>query len=95
MGNLIAEEDGETLSYLKSHVKLEQHFSINLILPEILSNYHVALAVVPSRIAIRLLDGYLIAHSLLQLPLILAHTENPICNISKKSDKAIVQQIAN
>ncbi|GBN94777.1 hypothetical protein AVEN_161359-1 [Araneus ventricosus] len=93
MGNLIAEEDGEPLSYLKSHVKLRQHFLINLILTEIQSNCHIALAVAPSRIAIRLLDGDLTAHSLLQLPLVF--TENPICNISKKSDKAIVQQIVN
>ncbi|GBN67729.1 hypothetical protein AVEN_21727-1 [Araneus ventricosus] len=95
MGNLIAEVDGEPLSYLKFHVKLKQHVLINLILTEIQSNCHIALAVAPSRIAIRLLDGDLTAHSLLQLPLVLAHTENLICNISKKSDKAIVQQIAN
>ncbi|GBL97558.1 hypothetical protein AVEN_163005-1 [Araneus ventricosus] len=93
MGNLFAEEDGEPLSYLKSHVKLKQHFKINLILTEIQSNCHIALAIAPSRIAIRLLDDDLTAHSLLQLPLALAHTENPICNTSKKSDKTIVQQI--
>ncbi|GBN19259.1 hypothetical protein AVEN_246663-1 [Araneus ventricosus] len=95
MGNLIAEEDGEPLSYLKSYVKLKQHFLINFILTEIQSNCHIALAVAPSRIAIRLLDGDLTEYSLLQLSLVLAHTENPICNISKKPIKAIVQQIAN
>ncbi|GBM96579.1 hypothetical protein AVEN_56573-1 [Araneus ventricosus] len=95
MGNLIAEEVGEPLSYLKSHVKLEQQFLITLILTEIQSNCDIALALAPSRIAIGLLDGDLTAHSLLQLPLVLAHTENPVCKVSKKSDKAIVQQIAN
>ncbi|GBM62393.1 hypothetical protein AVEN_228926-1 [Araneus ventricosus] len=54
-----------------------------------------ALAVAPSRIAIRLLDGDRRLHSPLQLPLALAHTENLICNTSKRSDKTIVQQIAN
>ncbi|GBM26650.1 hypothetical protein AVEN_15456-1 [Araneus ventricosus] len=54
-----------------------------------------ALTVAPSRIAIRLLDGERTPQSLLQLPLVLDHTEIPICNISKMSDKAIVQQIAN
>ncbi|GBM38360.1 hypothetical protein AVEN_33774-1 [Araneus ventricosus] len=95
MGNLIAEEDGEPLCYLKSHVKLKQHFKIKLILTEMQSNYRIALAVAPSRIAIRLLDDACTEHSPLQLPLVLAYTENPICNISKKTDKTIVQQIAN
>ncbi|GBM21502.1 hypothetical protein AVEN_249927-1 [Araneus ventricosus] len=90
MGNLIVEEDGEALSYLKSHVELKQHFKINLILTKIQSNYDIALVVAP-RIAIRLLDGDRRAHSPLQLALDLADTENPICNISKKSDKAIAQ----
>ncbi|GBM73648.1 hypothetical protein AVEN_131725-1 [Araneus ventricosus] len=92
MGNLIAEEIGEPLSYLKSHVKLKQHFLINLILTEMQSNYHIALAVASSRIAIRLLNA---DRTELQLPLVLDYTENLICNISKKSDKTIVQQIAN
>ncbi|GBM95041.1 hypothetical protein AVEN_196195-1 [Araneus ventricosus] len=97
MGNLIAEEDGETVSYLKTHVEQKQHFLINLALTEIQSNCHIAFAVSPSRIAIRLLDGDLTAHSLLhlQLPLVLIHTENPIYNISRKSNKEIVQQIEN
>ncbi|GBN14323.1 hypothetical protein AVEN_208794-1 [Araneus ventricosus] len=95
MGNLIVDDDGEPLSYLKSRVKLKQHFLINFILTEIQSSCHKALAVAPSRIAIRLLDGDHTAHFSLQLPLVLAHTENPICDISKKADKAIVQQIAN
>ncbi|GBN91838.1 hypothetical protein AVEN_34215-1 [Araneus ventricosus] len=94
MENLIAEEDSEPLSYLESHVKLK-HFLINLILTEIQSNCHIALAIAPSRIAIRFLDGDHTAYSLLQLPMDLAHTANPIYNISKKSHKAIVQQIAN
>ncbi|GBM55283.1 hypothetical protein AVEN_272352-1 [Araneus ventricosus] len=65
MGNLIAEEDGEPLSYLKSRMKQKQHFYINLILTEIQSNSHIALAVAPSRMAIRLLDCDLTAYSLL------------------------------
>ncbi|GBM72214.1 hypothetical protein AVEN_244002-1 [Araneus ventricosus] len=90
----VAEEDGAPFSCLKSRVK-PKHFLINLILTEIQCKCHIALAIAPSRITIRLLDGDRTAHSPLQLPLVLAHTENPTCNISKKSDKAIAQQIAN
>ncbi|GBO05468.1 hypothetical protein AVEN_146408-1 [Araneus ventricosus] len=91
MGNLMAEEDDEPLSYLKSHVKLKQHFLTNLILTEIQFNYHIDLAVAPSRISIRLLDDDLTAHSLLQLPLVLAHTENFIRNISK----SLIRRLSN
>ncbi|GBO01123.1 Sodium-coupled monocarboxylate transporter 2, partial [Araneus ventricosus] len=41
-------------------------------------------------IATTLLDGGRTAHSALQLPLNLAQTENPICNISKRSVNAAV-----
>ncbi|GBM46084.1 hypothetical protein AVEN_109665-1 [Araneus ventricosus] len=95
IGNLIAEEEANPSLTWKSHVKLKQHFLINLILTEIQSKCHIALAVAPSTIPTRLLDGDLTSHSLLQLPLVSAHTENPICNISKMCDKAIVQEIAN
>ncbi|GBM09757.1 hypothetical protein AVEN_101803-1 [Araneus ventricosus] len=40
-----------------------------------------------------LLDGCRTAHSVLQLPLNLAQTDNPICNISKKSLKAAILRI--
>ncbi|GBM87058.1 hypothetical protein AVEN_117908-1 [Araneus ventricosus] len=50
MENLIAEEDGEPLSYLKGHMKLKQLFKINLILIEIQSNSHIALAVAPNKL---------------------------------------------
>ncbi|GBN74473.1 hypothetical protein AVEN_56623-1 [Araneus ventricosus] len=91
MGNLISEEAGEPLYNLKTHVKLKQHFLNNLILIDMRSNCHIGLAAAPSRIAIRLLDDDRAA----QPPLVLAQTEKPKRNINKKSDKAIVQQIAN
>ncbi|GBL88717.1 hypothetical protein AVEN_195689-1 [Araneus ventricosus] len=56
--------------------------------------WSIDLALAPSRIAIRPLDGDRIAHSPLYLSLALAHTEIPICKTSKGCDKAIVQQIA-
>ncbi|GBO22231.1 hypothetical protein AVEN_142431-1 [Araneus ventricosus] len=66
MGNLISEENGEP----QSHVELKENFLINLILTEIQSKCHIALAVAPS-IAIRHLDGDRTALSPLQLPLVL------------------------
>ncbi|GBN69548.1 hypothetical protein AVEN_264196-1 [Araneus ventricosus] len=85
MGNLIPEENGKP----QSHVELKQHFF------EIQSNYHIALAVAPSRIAIRPLDCDHTAHYPLHLRLVLAGTENPICSTSKRFDETIVQKIAN
>ncbi|GBO31385.1 hypothetical protein AVEN_144477-1 [Araneus ventricosus] len=82
------------LCYLMSLVELK-HFLINFILTEIQSICHISLSLAPYRIANRLLDGDRIAHSRLQLSLALAHTENPRCNTSKRSDKAIVQHSAN
>ena len=43
-----------------------------------------------SGIAATLLQGGRTAHSILKLPLDLSHLENPICNISKGTEKAKV-----
>ncbi|GBM34714.1 hypothetical protein AVEN_258559-1 [Araneus ventricosus] len=77
MGNLIAEENGEPL-LLEVSCGTEKSFLINLILTQIQSKCHIALAFAPSRIAIRLLDGVSISDSPLELPLSLDYTENPI-----------------
>ncbi|VDM84887.1 unnamed protein product [Strongylus vulgaris] len=50
----------------------------------------MAIAIASSRIASTLLHGGRTAHSALKLPLNLAHSENPICSISKGSGKAQV-----
>ncbi|KIH57822.1 hypothetical protein ANCDUO_11985, partial [Ancylostoma duodenale] len=50
----------------------------------------IAVAIVSSGIAATLLDGGRTAHSALKLPLNLARSENPVCNISKGSGKAQV-----
>ncbi|GBM28963.1 hypothetical protein AVEN_232053-1 [Araneus ventricosus] len=89
MGNLIAEENGEA----QSHVELKQHFLINLILTEIQTKCHKALAITPARIAIRLLDGDRTANSPLQLALVLARTS--YMQYKLRSDETIIQQIAN
>ncbi|GBM20476.1 hypothetical protein AVEN_5557-1 [Araneus ventricosus] len=62
----MAEENGEPL-LLEISMELKQQFLINLILTEIESKCHTALALAPSRIAIRLLDGDRIAHSPLRI----------------------------
>ncbi|RCN44384.1 hypothetical protein ANCCAN_09598 [Ancylostoma caninum] len=63
-------------------------FLINLLLAEIRRQNEIAVAVASSGIAATLLDGGRTAHSALKLPLDLARSENPVCNISKGSGKA-------
>jgi hypothetical protein len=47
----------------------------------------IALAIASSGISATLLEGGKTAHSALNLPLNIAHSETPLCNISKKSGK--------
>ncbi|GBN80763.1 hypothetical protein AVEN_157332-1 [Araneus ventricosus] len=86
---LIAEGNGDFL-FLDTLGGTGNTFSINLILAEIRSKRHIALAVASSGMASILLDGGRTAHSALQLPLNLAQTENHICNISKSPGKVTV-----
>ncbi|GBM79770.1 hypothetical protein AVEN_229697-1 [Araneus ventricosus] len=79
--NLIAEENCDIL-FFEAPGGTGKTFLINLILTEIRSKRHIALAVSSSGIASTLLDGGLTSHSALQLPLNLAQTENLICNTS-------------
>ena len=65
-------------------------FLINLLLAKIRSNHGIALAVASSGIAATLLDGGRTAHSAFNLPLNLIHSETPLCNIAKQSNKAQV-----
>ncbi|XP_071577140.1 uncharacterized protein [Temnothorax nylanderi] len=65
-------------------------FMINLLLAEIRKQNEIGLAVASSGIASTLLDGGRTAHSALKLPLNLANSETPICNISKSSGQAQV-----
>ncbi|RCN45090.1 hypothetical protein ANCCAN_08900 [Ancylostoma caninum] len=63
-------------------------FLTNLLLAEVRKQNEIAVAVASSGIAATLLDGGRTAHSALQLPLDLARSETPVCNISKGSGKA-------
>jgi hypothetical protein len=67
-------------------------FVINLILAKMRSERKVALAVASSGIAATLLEGGRTAHSMFKLPLNLAKSENPICNIKRNSNIAKVLQ---
>jgi hypothetical protein len=67
-------------------------FLISLILANIRSQIHIALAVASSGIAATLLDGGRTAHSALKLPLNMQIIEAPTCNISKTSGMATVLQ---
>ena len=65
-------------------------FLINLLLAKIRSQNKIALVVASSGIAVTLLNEGRTAHSIFQLPLNLAHYDNPICNIEKVSGIATV-----
>ncbi|KIH66756.1 hypothetical protein ANCDUO_02916 [Ancylostoma duodenale] len=65
-------------------------FLTNLLLAEIRKQNEIAVAVASSDTAATLLDGGRTAHSALKLPLDLARSENPVCNISRGSGKAQV-----
>ncbi|GBM12890.1 hypothetical protein AVEN_114969-1 [Araneus ventricosus] len=87
--NLIAEGNGGIRS-LDAPGGNGKNFLRNLILAEIRSKRQIALAVASSGIASPLLDGGRTANTALQLPLNLAQTQHPICNISDRSGKATV-----
>ncbi|XP_046972349.1 ATP-dependent DNA helicase pif1-like [Vanessa cardui] len=61
-------------------------------LAQIRKDKGVAVAVASSGIAATLLSGGRTAHSVLKLPLNLAHEEMPVCNISKSSERGRMLQ---
>ncbi|GBL89140.1 hypothetical protein AVEN_255263-1 [Araneus ventricosus] len=65
-------------------------YLINLLLAKVRERNMIALAVASSGIAAILLTGGRTAHSVFKLPLNLPCVENPICNISRNSNKAKV-----
>jgi hypothetical protein len=65
----------------------EKTFLINLLLAEIRKQNEIALAIVSPGIAATLLEGGITAHSALNLPLNIAHSGTPLCNISNNSGK--------
>ncbi|CAH2226617.1 jg9019, partial [Pararge aegeria aegeria] len=67
-------------------------FLLNLLLAQIRKDKGVAVAVASSGIAATLLNGGRTAHSVLKLPLNLAHEEMPVCNITKNSDRGRMLQ---
>ncbi|XP_067951816.1 ATP-dependent DNA helicase pif1-like [Watersipora subatra] len=67
-------------------------FATNLILAKVRESGKIALAVASSGIAATLLPGGRTAHSALKLPLKLARTENPVCNIKKNNGTAQLLQ---
>nr|XP_053602892.1 uncharacterized protein LOC128670900 [Plodia interpunctella] len=67
-------------------------FLLNLLLAQIRKDKGVAIAVASSGIAATLLSGGRTAHSVLKLPLNLAHEEMPVCNISKNSERGRMLQ---
>ena len=67
-------------------------FLMNLLLANIRKDKDIAIAVASSGIAATLLTGGRTAHSTLKIPLNLAQSETPVCNISKTSGLASVLQ---
>ncbi|KAK4320910.1 hypothetical protein Pmani_008282 [Petrolisthes manimaculis] len=67
-------------------------FVTNLLLAKVRQNEAIALAVTSSGIASTLLTGGRTAHSTFKLPLNLAKTDSPVCNISKGTPMAQVLQ---
>ena len=67
-------------------------YLLNLLLAHIRKDRGVAGAVASSGIVETLLNGGRTAHSVLKLPLNLAHEEMPFCNISKNSERGRLLQ---
>ncbi|GFV71840.1 ATP-dependent DNA helicase [Trichonephila clavipes] len=67
-------------------------FLINLLLAKICSEKKIAIGVASSGIAASLLHGGKTAHSMFKIPLESKRMENPVCNVTKNSDKAKVLQ---
>ncbi|GBM05590.1 hypothetical protein AVEN_94849-1 [Araneus ventricosus] len=68
-------------------------YLINLLLAKVRERNMTDLAVASSGISATLLTGGRTAHSVFKLPLNLPCVENPICNISRNSDKAKVLKL--
>ncbi|GFV71823.1 ATP-dependent DNA helicase [Trichonephila clavipes] len=67
-------------------------FLLNLLLAKIRSEKKIAIGVASSGIAATLLHGGKTANSMFKSPLESERMENPVCNITKNSDKAKVLQ---
>ena len=65
-------------------------FLLNLLLAKVKQQKKIAVAVASSGIAATLLTGGRTAHSAFKLPLNLAHTETPTCNIAKGTGMATI-----
>lgn len=63
-------------------------FVIKLLLAKLRQKRKIALAVASSGIAATLLPGGRTAHSTFKLPMDISHSDTPICNIIKNSEKA-------
>ncbi|GBO99544.1 ATP-dependent DNA helicase pif1 [Eumeta japonica] len=86
-------EDGEGgLLFLDTPGGTGKTFLLNLLLAQIRKDKGIAVAVASSGIAATLLNGGRTAHSVLKLPLNLAHEEMPVCNISKNSERGRMLQ---
>ncbi|XP_050675973.1 uncharacterized protein LOC126972914 [Leptidea sinapis] len=86
-------EDGEGgLLFLDAPGGTGKTFLLNLLLAQIRKDKGIAVAVASSGIAATLLNGGRTEHSVLKLPLNLAHEEMPVCNISKNSERGRMLQ---
>lgn len=87
--------DDSGLIFLDAPGGTGKTFLINLILASIRQQNKIALAVASSGIASTLLDGGRTAHSALKLPLNLAQSDAPTCNISRNSGMGKVLKLCN
>lgn len=85
-------KDEGALLFLDAPGGTGKTFLLNLLLAQIRKDSNVAIAVASSGIAATLLDGGRTAHSVLKLPIELAETESPTCNITKNSNKGMLLQ---
>ncbi|XP_055939706.1 ATP-dependent DNA helicase pif1-like isoform X2 [Argiope bruennichi] len=76
------------ISFLDAPGGTGKTYLINLLLAKIRQRNLIALAVASSGIAAALLTGGRTAHSVFKLPINLSFVENPVCNISRSSDRA-------
>jgi len=85
-------DDNGGIFFLDAPAGTGKTFLISLILASIRAQSQIPLAVASSGIAATLLEGGRTAHSALKLPLNLQTTDEPTCNIAKKSAMAKVLQ---
>ena len=81
----IIDSNNGKLMFLDAPGGTGKTYLINLLLAKLRSSNNIALAVASSGIAATLLKGGRTAHSAFKLPLNLAKTENPTCNIKRGS----------